>query len=470
MRRHRRALVVAAALAVATASPAAAAPPANDARAAPESLSPPATLLATTIESTVEEGEPFGCSALGGSVYYEFRATGTDRMVVRLRAAGDLDATLEVFLRTRSQLSQAGCELTDRRGAAAVELRPERGGVYLVRVGQRAGSEPGDFRLEVFTPEPAPRGPGAALRTAGARGVLDSLERTSAAYSYRMRAGATYRVNVAASACVSASIYPPGTRNFENAERVETSGCDGYLTFTPRRGGRHSILLQAQARRNGPQRYHVQAALVGADDTAPGLMLPNLTSVRGSLRGGGIDAVDLYRFSITTRSALELELDYDGSGSAAVWLLNDGGRRLASGESGVSRRIAPGRYFAVVRTRDGGSGRYVLRRISRTITATRTTVANTRPGPGQAVRIGVSVTPGATGPTTITIERFDPLAGWQFHRQVRSTVAGGSGAITFTPPVEGRWRVQTAFEGTLVAAPSRSGWARWLTAPPLADI
>jgi hypothetical protein len=335
------------------------------------------------------------------------------------------------------------------------------------------GLKPGDFRLEVFAPEPPPRGPGAPLRTAGASGVLDSLQHTRDAYAYRMRAGTTYRVNVAASACVSLLVYAPGTRDLTRATPVESAGCDGYLVFTPRAGeaGRYSFVVQAQPRRDGEQRYRLQAAPVGADDTAPGVPLPNLSDVRGSLRGNEVDTLDLYRFSIARRSALELSLRYDGTGAAQVSLLDDGGRRLGSGETDLSRRIAPGRYFVAVRTRTGGAGRYVLRRVSRTITSTTTTIdgkRSARSTPGRSVRIAAAVTPGASGPVTFTIERFDPIAGWQFAREIRSTAVDGSAGVSFTPPAEGRWRARAEFTGTRIAAPSASGFATLLMAPPLA--
>ena len=88
--------------------------------------------------------------------------------------------------------------------------------------------------------------------------------------------------------------------------------------------------------------------------------------------------------------------------------------------------------------------------------------------PGQSVRITAAVTSGASGPVTFTIERFDPLAGWQFFREVRGTAAGGSAGVTFTPPAEGHWRAKTVFDRTRIAAPSRSSFATLLTAPPLA--
>ena len=152
-------------------------------------------------------------------MYYEFRAPSAERIVVRLRAAGDLDAVVDVFQRTRSQLQQVGCEVTDRSGDAALEFEPEKDAIYVVRVGQRQNSKPGDFRLDVFAPEPPPRGPGTTLPAAGAAGVLDSLEHTRAAYSYRMRAGTTYRLNVAASACVALRVYPRG-RGISNVHRL----------------------------------------------------------------------------------------------------------------------------------------------------------------------------------------------------------------------------------------------------------
>jgi hypothetical protein len=288
-----------------------------------------------------------------------------------------------------------------------------------------------------------------------------------------MAAGTTYRVNVAAASCVDVALYAPVTRSFANATPMASSGCGGYLMFTPSAGagGRYSLLVRAQPRRDGEQRYHLQAAPVGADDTSPGLALPNLTTVRGSLRGTQVDAVDLFHFSVAERSALDLSLDYTGSGTAEVVLLTDLGGPLGRSDTEVSRQISPGRYFAAVRTRTGGSGRYTLRRVSRTITRTGTTIDGTGRAdsvPGQAVSIAASVTPAVSGPVTFTIERFDPLAGWQFAREVRTTASAGRAQISFSPPSEGRWRAMARFTGTRTAAPSQSGFATLLTAPPLA--
>jgi hypothetical protein len=193
--------------------------------------------------------------------------------------------------------------------------------------------------------------------------------------------------------------------------------------------------------------------------------------VHGSLAGTHVDTTDLYRFSVARRSALDLTLRFDGTGRAGMLLLDDRGERRGRGEFEISRRLSPGRYFLAVRTRNGGAGRYVLRRELRTITRTTTTVDGKRRAqstPGQTVRIAAAVAPGAAGPVTFTIQHFDPIAGWLFFRQVAARAAGGNATIAFTPPAEGRWRARAAFEGTKIAAPSDSSYATLLVAPPLA--
>ena len=65
----------------------------------------------------------------------------------------------------------------------------------------------------------------------------------------------------------------------------------------------------------------------------------------------------------------------------------------------------------------------------------------------------------------IQIDRFDPLAGWQFSRLLR--VAAPSASVSWTPPAAGRWRARARFLGTLRASPSRSGYAYVLVAKPI---
>src|SRR3954462_14608136 len=92
------AVVVFAALAV----PAYAAPPPNDARAAPQALSLPATVPGTTVDATLDPDEPpAACAPIKGSVWYSFTAAADRDLLVALDAAGDMDAVVELFVRQR---------------------------------------------------------------------------------------------------------------------------------------------------------------------------------------------------------------------------------------------------------------------------------------------------------------------------------------------------------------------------------
>ena len=93
-----------------------AAPPANDNRATPTPLSLPAAPSGTTTESTLEEDEPEACAELRGSVWYSVQAPARRNVVVRLAAQGDLDAVVDVFQRTRSQLSPSPATSATRAG------------------------------------------------------------------------------------------------------------------------------------------------------------------------------------------------------------------------------------------------------------------------------------------------------------------------------------------------------------------
>jgi hypothetical protein len=467
-----RRILILGVLALALPAAAWAAPPPNDARSAPQKLSLPASVAGTTRESTVQLDDPPACAPLRGSVFYEVTAATADRIVVRLQAAGDLDVAVDVFRRVRSQLQGVACEVSDERGRADLAFRPEQGAAYLIRVGQRANSVAGDFRLDVFAPEPAPRPPGPTLPSRGVTRLLDAVQNTADAWSATLRAGTAYRINLShpAGQCPSLALYPPGTTDFEDATPVRRLGCGGYTLFTPGagEGGRYAMLVSAQTRRRGDQRYHLQLAAAGSDDTAPGLALGNYQTRRGALRGAGIDAVDLYRFTVDRRSDLRLTLRGD---DFTLQLLDDAGRRLGSSDDGeLTRRIGAGRYFVAVRAGVDQAGRYSLERASRTITRTSIAMngsASARVRPGQAVRIGIAVRPGESGPVDLTIQRFDPLAGWQFFSRTRLTATGGTAAHVFTPPAEGRWRATAAFLGTRTAAPSNAGYARVLVAAPL---
>ena len=465
-----RRLVAASLLLVAAVLPpsALAAPPANDQRAAAQPLALPAGVTGTTRDSTLETDEPPSCAGLRGSVWYSIQPAAGRRIVARLAASGDLDAVVDVFERTRSQLTPVECDIGNKRGQAEVSFRTpsKEPASYVIRVGQRANSVPGTFRLDVFTPEPPPRPPGPQLPAGGVTRTVNDTTNASDAFSTVMRAGVTYRIHRAqARGCTRLELFAPGTTDFEDDAPVKTAGCGGYFLFTPAagEGGRYSLVVNAQQRRRNDQRYHLQVSRARQDDTSPGLPLANYQRARGSLRGSGVDVVDLYRFSIATKSQLRLRV----SGGFRVQLLRDNGARLGSGDGEFERQVSKGRYFVAVRALKTASGRYVLQRAARAVTRASITIdgkTSAQSAPGRAVRIAVHITPRVAGPVRITIERFDPLAGWQFNRRVRTVASGGTASVAFTPPSEGRWRASAEYRGTRLAAPSDTGLARVLVA------
>src|SRR5918997_5965922 len=131
-------------------APADAAPPANDARAAAQEVGAlPATVRGTTAEATLDEDEPFaGCSGpIKNSVWYSLRSTEARAIIVALDAGGEMDATVDVYQRQRSQLIPVSCRTTDRRGEATIDLDAARGADYLIRIAPLANSVTEAFTL-----------------------------------------------------------------------------------------------------------------------------------------------------------------------------------------------------------------------------------------------------------------------------------------------------------------------------------
>jgi hypothetical protein len=74
------------------------------------------------------------------------------------------------------------------------------------------------------------------------------------------------------------------------------------------------------------------------------------------------------------------------------------------------------------------------------------------------VTINVKVSPAASGPVNIDIERLDPVFGWQFYSDETLQVSGGSAAAAFTPPSVGQWRAEASFLGSTFSSPSAVGF------------
>ena len=227
----------------ALAAPTTATPPANDARVNAQVLSSlPASVDGTTVGATVDTNEP--ASACTGpqtsSVWYSVSPAAKERIAVSLAAGGNLDATVDVYLAQRSQLQDVACDGTDTMGMAATSFEATGGMTYLIRVAPLGDSAPGTFALDVFVPQKAAAPPGPPLPPAGAGGVLDRIQDTTKAYSTVMRAGTSYRINLAdetTGACVSAGLYPPGTTSFDDGTPAMRLHCGGYQLFPPPASG-----------------------------------------------------------------------------------------------------------------------------------------------------------------------------------------------------------------------------------------
>jgi Bacterial pre-peptidase C-terminal domain len=467
--RRSAVLIAVGAFVLFTAPAAGAAPPPNDARAAPQPLGAlPASVRGTTVEASVEADEPASsCAANGGSVWYAFDADEDRPVVVALDAAGDLDAVVELFARERSQLTPVACGTTNRRGASTLELDADGGTSYLIRVAALVNSARDRFDLRVVEPDRPARFPGPRLPRGGVNSAVDRIANADDAWSVRLLKGRTYRINfVSRLGCASVDLYVS-----EGADPARSLRCDQHTVYVPSASRTYTLLVRAPRGSRARLPYRLRVGPAEADDTAPGIRIGNDVATRGRLQGGELDAVDLYRFSLTRASRLRVSLrtgaDFD------LRLYRDSGSRLGGGGSEeIELRAGPGRYFIAVRARDGAAGRYVLRRLARTITNASTLVDGARSvtvSPGRAVALGLVVTPAVDGRADLTLERFDPLAGWLFHAAYRPVVIGGRASVSFRPPSVGRWRVSGGYRGTRRAAPSEGGTAHFTVEEPLED-
>jgi hypothetical protein len=458
-------------------APASAAPPSNDARGSAQALGRlPASVRGTTVDATLEAGElGSGCTQTKNSVWFTFTAPSNRPVLIALDAAGDLDATIDVFERERSQVTPVLCRDTNRRGEATLDIDASGGTSYYIRVGARENSADARFGLRVVVPDAAATFPGRKLPRKGAAAVVDRLANADDAWAVRVRRGRTYRLNFVSSGgrCAVAELYD--SAGSFGSDPVRRLRCDAYTVFAPDANATYSVLVRAPRASRERINYRLRVGGAKADDTAPGLRLGNDLRVSGRLRGNELDALDLYRFTIASPSLLRLRL---GTGrNFDLRLLTDSGRRIScdcgfEGSKLIERRIKPGRYFVAIRARDGAGGRYRLRRLARTITHARMLVDGGRRatvGPGGGVTLDLAVRPAVSGPARFVIERFDPVGGWLFHSSPRPQVIAGHARLRFAPPSVGRWRVSGGFLGSRRAAPSEGGTVRVTVQEPLED-
>ena len=478
----RPVLLLAAAVGALAASQAALAQgPANDNRAGAQRLgAPPVSVGGSTAGATRDVNDPGGCAPTTNSVWYRLDGTGKGRLIVRLDAADEVDLTIVVLRRVRSETSFVTCRNTDSKGNADLSFGTADEGNYLFMVAQRATSQAGGFRLSLLAPENREAYPGKHLPVHGVTTTIDPLLDADDAWSTEMKAAHTYRINLVTGAekCVTLGLYGPRLRSFVSGAPLRSVGCGGYLTFTPGPGGggRYSLRVFARGER-GEARYRLQVAEAGRDDTSPGVPLHNLEQRTGMLSGRSVDVIDLYRFQVGARSDVVLTLATGERMQTDLALLNDRGRNvrcecLASGGARMRLQLPRGRYFLAVRSREHTGGRYRLRLLVREITKTGITIDGERrafANPGRSVIVAAKVSPArAGGLVRFKVDRFDPFQGWVFARFLTAEVgADGLARVAWLPPSVGRWRIDARFQGTIARSPSRSGTATLLVAEPL---
>ena len=444
-------------------------PPPNDSRTSATAVPElPATVSGTTVGATDDATDPrTNCGPVHGTVWYRLAGAQPGRIVLRINALDNLDAVVSVYRAVRSRLVPLGCAPTDDNGRGALSFT-SGGGDYLIMVGRERTSDDGRFRLTMFRQEPTSKAPGPALPRAGVASWVEPITDFDDAWSLWMKAGVEYRINLspARGRCIALGLFAPGTRSFAERSPLQLLPCGGYFTYTPGFGGtgRYSLLVTASDKRPGRQRYHLQAAVAGPDDAAPGLLLRNLQTRTGTLAGTRIDVVDLYRFRVDARS--EVTLTLRGPASARLIVLNENGRHISSsgGPGPLTSGLGPGTYFVAVRAEDGAHGRYRLSLLERGLTTTSVLVNGSRSATvsaGASVAIGVEVSFSPSGAVRLEIDRFDPLSGWHFYRLYRLQLGGnGRTGISWRPPAIGHWRVHASFGGTRTASPSDGGTAR----------
>jgi hypothetical protein len=451
-----------AAVAASAAVPALAAPPNNDDRANARAVSVPSTVNGTTRESTLENNDPSGnCASVESSVWYSLDPATSGRVAIELAARGDLEAVIEVYRRDRSQLNELDCDLTNRQGDASVVFSADKDQRYLIRVGEAFDSESGDFTLDLFRPEPEAKPPGRRLPRRGGVATVDRARDLTDAWSKRLRAGTPYVVTIAShtDACPTVDVYEPGINSFDFASPVDGSRCDAHNLFTPERNGRHSFLVRAGRGDQGLQEYRMRVRRARRDDTAPGNILRNYERVRGHVGPDRADVVDLHRFYVHRHS--DVTLRFSSNGPLILELRNVRGVLMNTTSGTLRRELRRGRFYATVRSTDRG-GRYRLQPVVRDVTRSHIRFNGQRQAvisPGQAATAGVTVHPAARGTITITVQRLDPLEGWQFFRRYKRRTSAGRAQATFVPRTPGRFRARAEYSGSRLSAPSETGFA-----------
>jgi hypothetical protein len=276
-------------------------------------------------------------------------------------------------------------------------------------------------------------------------------------------------------------LYRPHIYSFTISRPVLETDCGGYQTFTPGPdgGGLYTVRVSTSAAGTSTQPYLLTFAAAEADDIGPGLSLANGATAHGRISGRGIDNVDLYRIAVP-RDNEQTTIDFREKPTAQMdlLLLGEDGHHItcvceSQGRQRLRKILPAGHYFVVIRSRHRSGGPYSLGVVTRDITTTTLTATggarSLELAPGATVTFTARVEQAHEGgPLTVEIQRFDPLAHWQFSTLLRQQIgADGIFTTSWTPPTVGRWRAHARFFGTRFSSFSESGWVTVRVAEPL---
>src|SRR5918994_1786938 len=221
-------------------------PPANDNRSGAQAIAKlPGSVRGTTLGATGDDADPARCGIDGATVWYRLGSRRDGRVLLRLAAAGQLDAAIVVIERVRSQSRHVPCDVTNRRGQATVSFASRRGATYLIAVGHVEGADPGTFRIDALASEAAKsRSAGKRLPRAGVRTTVHGLTDVNDVWRVSMSPGTTYRIGFSSSSsCPAMSLL--SRRNL--VRRLAVLSCRGYTTFTPGPDGAGEYVLEVVA-------------------------------------------------------------------------------------------------------------------------------------------------------------------------------------------------------------------------------
>ena len=328
-------------------------PPGNDNRAGAQAIPKlPGSVRGTTLGATGDEADPGRCGLAGATVWYRLPSRRDGRILLRLSAAGQLDAAIVVLERVRSQSRNVTCGVTNRRGQATVSFGSRRGATYLIAVGHVRGADPGTFRIDALVSEAAEsRRAGKALPRAGVRSIgarAHGRERRLARLD-APRDDVQDRLLVRVVVLGRLAVRPAESRT--PARRALLPRLHDVHSRPRRRRGvtcsRSSPAARPRARATGSC-----SRLRRADDLGVGIELPQPGHgpTARSIRPG-------WTFATSTTSTWSggATCGWTSRTGSASSSLRDDGRRLGSHTS-LRRRLEPGRYVVAVTASFGDAG------------------------------------------------------------------------------------------------------------------